>query len=268
MKAILKRVLTGLVGGPLIVLLIAFGQEVGLLLLILTATTLGLFEFYRLTLPESRLGERLVGIGLGLCFPLGAHFTHETTVPALMAVTVIVLFFISIAKPGNFRGVTSRMAVTLLGIVYVGFLLSHILLVRKQPLGTQWVFFLLITVWAGDTSAYFTGTLIGKHKLYPRISPKKSVEGLLGGITGSIGGALLFWRFFFTDLGWSQALILAFFIMILGQLGDFGESMIKRSANVKDSSRLIPGHGGILDRLDSFLFSAPFLYYYVQWLNR
>lgn len=183
---------------------------------------------------------------------------------AVMVLDVFVLFLLFAAKPANLSDTTSRMAVMLFGIIYVSFLLSHMLLLRNRPMGTQWVFFLLITVWAGDTSAYFTGTLIGKHKLYPKISPKKSVEGLLGGIAGSIFVALLFRRFFFRDLAWSHTVMLAFFIMILGQIGDFGESMLKRSANVKDSSRLIPGHGGILDRLDSFLFSTPFLYYYVR----
>jgi len=138
------------------------------------------------------------------------------------------------------------------------------ILLRNQPKGLQWVFFLLMTVWAGDTCAYFTGTLIGKHKLYPKISPKKSIEGLLGGLAGSIIVAFFFRRFFLQDLTWSHTVMLAFFIMILGQMGDFGESMIKRSVNVKDSSRLIPGHGGLLDRLDSLLFSTPFLYYYVR----
>jgi len=256
------------VGAPLIILIIGFGQKIGLLLFILAATSQGLIEFYRLTIPESRLREKIAGVGLGLLFPLGAYFSQGETVFALMALTVVVLFVLFAAQPGNFSAITPRMAVILFGIIYVSLLLSHVLLLRDQPMGTRWVFFLLSAVWAGDTFAYFTGTLIGKHKLYPKISPNKSVEGLLGGLGGSIIVALLFRRFFLTDLGWNHALILAFFIMILGQMGDFGESMIKRSVDVKDSSRLIPGHGGILDRLDSFLFSAPFLYYYVQWLNR
>lgn len=253
---------------PLIILIIGFGQKIGLLFLILVATSQGLIEFYRLTFPESRLREKTAGIGLGLFFPLAAYFGQVETVLAVTALAVVVLFILFATKPENSSAIASRMAVMLFGIIYVSFLLSHILLLRNQPMGTQWVFFLLITVWAGDTFAYFTGTLIGKHKLYPKISPKKSVEGLLGGLAGSIIVAFLFRRFFFGDLAWSHALMLAFFIMILGQIGDFGESMIKRSVNVKDSSRLIPGHGGILDRLDSFLFSAPFLYYYVQCLNR
>jgi phosphatidate cytidylyltransferase len=158
--------------------------------------------------------------------------------------------------------------VILFGVLYVGLFLSYFTLLKNQIMGTRWVLFLIFTVWAGDTSAYFAGTLIGRHRLYPKLSPKKSVEGLFGGLAGSIAVALVFRRLFLTDLMPFHAVIMGASILLLGQMGDLGESMIKRSANVKDSSRLIPGHGGVLDRLDSFLFSAPFLYYYVQWLQK
>jgi len=109
------------------------------------------------------------------------------------------------------------------------------------------------------------GSFIGKHKLYAKVSPKKTLEGLGGGIGGAVTAALLYRTFFFSDLTVSDCLFLGFFLTLFGQLGDFTESMIKRSAHVKDSSNLIPGHGGMLDRLDSFLFSAPFLYFYIRW---
>jgi phosphatidate cytidylyltransferase len=255
------------VGVPLVVLLILFGGKIGLLLLILGTTSQGLREFYRLTLPENRLREKAAGVALGLLFPVGVYFGQEETVLTVMALAVVVLFILFVAKPGRLDAVASHLAITLFGVIYVGFLLSYILFVGIQPRGTHWVFFLLFTVWSGDTIAYFTGTLIGKHKLYPKISPKKSVEGLLGGLAGSIAAALLFQGFLLPDVGFIHAVLLGFFMMILGQVGDFGESMIKRSVKVKDSSRLIPGHGGVLDRIDSFLFTAPFLYYYLQWLK-
>ena len=251
-------------GAPVVVLIIGFGQKIGLLLLILVATSQGLIEFYRLTFPESQPKEKTVWIGVGLLLPLGAYFGQAETILVVMALAVVALFLLFLAKPGDFGTLMSRMAFALFGIIYVSFLLSHILLLRNELMGTRWVFFLLFTIWACDTAAYFTGTLIGRHKLYPKVSPKKSVEGLLGGLGGSVTVALLFRQFFLPHLTLSQAVMLAFLMMILGQAGDFAESMIKRSANVKDSSRLVPGHGGILDRLDSFLFSAPFLYYYVR----
>ena len=109
--------------------------------------------------------------------------------------------------------------------------------------------------------AFVTGSLIGKHKLYPKISPKKTVEGLMGALLGSVLIGLLFKALFLPQLSPAICVMLGLGMGFLGQLGDFSESMLKRSAQVKDSGSLIPGHGGILDRLDSFLFAAPFLYY-------
>lgn len=245
------------------ILIIVFGQRVGLLLLVLTATALGLREFYRLTLRDSGSGEQTVGIALGLCFPIVAHFSRGGELVALLVVVLFVLFLLFLARPKGLTTVTSNMPTLLFGILYVPFLLSHAILLRKEPLGIQWVFFLLMTVWAGDTSAYFVGTVIGKHKLYPVISPKKTVEGLLGGLAGSLIVAALLRGLLIRSLPWCHTIILASAILILGQTGDLGESMIKRAVNAKDSSGLIPGHGGVLDRLDSFLFAAPFVYYYV-----
>jgi len=123
-----------------------------------------------------------------------------------------------------------------------------------------------VTVWAGDIFAFSSGSLFGKHKLYPKISPKKSYEGLIGGILGSILIASVFSLLFLPHLPLGSCVLLAIGIGILGQVGDFTESMLKRSARVKDSGDLIPGHGGMLDRIDSFLFSSPFLYYSLLYL--
>jgi phosphatidate cytidylyltransferase len=260
--------LIGLVSAPLVILVIAFGQKIGLLLLILAASSQGLNEFYKLILPEIRRQEKIAGIGLGLFFPLAAYFGQVEVILAATVLAVFLLFLFFTVKPETSGTNMSHMAGMLLGVIFVSFLLSHILLLRNQTWGVRWVLFLVMTVWAGDTCAYFVGTLIGKHKLYPKISPKKTVEGLLGGLGGSILMAFFFQRFVLKSIGWSHLVILSVFILIFGQIGDFSESMIKRSANVKDSSRLIPGHGGLLDRLDSFLFSTPFVYYYVWVITR
>jgi phosphatidate cytidylyltransferase len=132
--------------------------------------------------------------------------------------------------------------------------------------GRLWVLFLTTAVWAGDISAFLIGSLFGRHKLYPKISPKKTYEGLGGAIVGTVIVALAFARFFIPHLHSGSCILLAIGLAILGQLGDFTESMLKRSAQVKDSGSLIPGHGGMLDRLDSFLFSAPFLHYSLLYL--
>jgi phosphatidate cytidylyltransferase len=155
------------------------------------------------------------------------------------------------------------MGILLLGILYIAFLLSHVSLVRNMVDGRRWVLFLIITVWAGDIFAFFIGSFLGRRKLYPKISPNKTYEGLLGAIAGSMIVAVAFALLFIPKLEIGSCVLLAIGLGVLGQLGDFTESMLKRSAQVKDSGSLIPGHGGMLDRSDSFLFSAPFLYYFL-----
>jgi phosphatidate cytidylyltransferase len=149
------------------------------------------------------------------------------------------------------------MGVTLLGILYVGFLLSHASLIRNLPQGKTWILFLIVTTWAGDISAFGVGSWIGRHKLYPKISPKKTVEGLAGAVLGSVLVSLIFRGLFIPHLQIATAILVGFILGLLGQLGD-----------LTDSGGLLPGHGGMLDRLDSFLFTAPFLYYVlVYWVK-
>ena len=154
---------------------------------------------------------------------------------------------------------------TLLGVVYIGWAFGHHLILLRDisGAGKGLLFFLLVTVWLGDTAAYLFGKRFGRHKLRPTISPGKTIEGTIAGIVfGTIGG-LGVCSFFLEDtLSFPHALILAVLLGIVGQLSDLSESIIKRSAEVKDSGNLIPGHGGLLDRCDSLIFSAPVLYYY------
>jgi phosphatidate cytidylyltransferase len=256
-----KKIWTGAAIIPPVVFLIAIGPPAILILMVLLATFLGLQEFYKLALPHAKKIEKGVGIGLGLIFSL---LLSQGDVRFVTPFHVLVLFLISILYMANSQDLSSTissMGVMFFGIFYIAFLLSHISMVRNSPEGTRWVLFLIITVWAGDIFALLIGSLFGKHKLYPKISPNKTYEGLAGAIVGSILVASAFAFFFIPRLaGWICVLI-AIGLGVLGQLGDFTESMLKRSASVKDSGSFIPGHGGMLDRVDSFLFSAPFLHY-------
>jgi phosphatidate cytidylyltransferase len=134
---------------------------------------------------------------------------------------------------------------------------------RAGDHGKQWIVFLYLVIWASDTGAYYIGSSLGKHKLYPKISPKKSVEGLIGGMLAAAGVALLCRAWFLPAVGVLEAAVLGLVLAVAGTLGDLVESLFKRSVGVKDSGNLIPGHGGILDRMDSMLFAAPVLYYYL-----
>jgi phosphatidate cytidylyltransferase len=263
-----EKIWMGLLIVPPVVFLIAIGPPLILFLMVLLATFFGLREFYNLALPHSKQVERLVGMALGLMFSLVLSYSDAKAVSPSIVLLLLFLSVLFMGTSENLSSTISNVGITLFGIFYIGFLLSHVSLIRKMGDGRLWVLFLMATVWAADISAFLSGSLFGRHKLYPKISPKKTYEGLGGAIVGAVIVALGFARLFIPHLQKVPCILLAIGIGILGQLGDFTESMLKRSAQVKDSGSLIPGHGGMLDRLDSFLFSAPFLHYSLLYLLR
>ena len=256
-----KKIWTGLLIVPPVIFLIVLGPPVVLLLMVLLATFFGLREFYTLALPHSKRVERFVGIALGLVLSIVTSYGDVKVVLPFFVLLLLLLSILFLGTSQSLSSTISHMGIMLLGIFYIGFLLSHVSLIRKMPNGKEWALFLISTVWAGDMCAFFSGSLFGKHKLYPKISPNKTYEGLGGAIVGSIIVASAFALLFIPRVETRFCVLLAIALGVLGQLGDFTESMLKRGAQVKDSGSLIPGHGGMLDRLDSFLFSAPFLYY-------
>lgn len=145
------------------------------------------------------------------------------------------------------------------GMVYAPLLMAPIVWLRDRPDGLALIFFLLAVTWAGDTGAYFAGRFLGKTKLFPRVSPKKTVEGLLGGVALSMVGGALVKVIGGLAFGWVEVLLLSVVLDLAGVVGDLVESMLKRAWDVKDSGWIMPGHGGLLDRIDSLLFSAPLL---------
>jgi phosphatidate cytidylyltransferase len=250
---------------PPILFLIIIGPPVVLSLMVLLATFFGLREFYALALPNSKGIERLMGVGLGLILSfLVIHGDFKAILPFFVLLLLLLsLLFLVISQ--NLPSTISRMGILLFGILYIGFLFPHVSLINTTK-GRVWVLLLIVTVWAGDIFAFLSGSLFGKHKLYPKISPNKTYEGLGGAIVGSILVALAYSHFFIPQMDVGLCILVAIALTILGQLGDFTESMLKRSAQVKDSGSLIPGHGGMLDRMDSFLFSAPFFHYLLLYL--
>ena len=261
-----KKVWTALIIIPPFVLLIALGPSILFTLMVLITILLGLLEFNNLALPQSRQIQRLTGISLGLILSILFVYGEARSFSPFLVLTLLLLCVLYMATAEHLSSVISNLGITLFGIFYIGFLLSHIILIRNQTDGRAWVLFLIITVWAGDIIALFSGTLFGRHKLYPKISPNKTYEGLLGAIVGSVVIGLLYASLFLPYLNKGVCILVTIGMGILGQLGDFTESMIKRSAQVKDSGSLFPGHGGVLDRIDSFLFSTPFLFYLLPFL--
>jgi phosphatidate cytidylyltransferase len=192
--------------------------------------------------------DKLVLSGIGLLF---------------LAFSLIFLFRIRTIETA-----ASEVSFAVLAFLYVPFMLMHIVLLRQTPYGIQWLFVIMLIVMTNDSTAYYTGSAFGKHRLYPLVSPKKSIEGAVGGLVGSLVGALLAKFIFFPQLSFCDVVVTALVVGSIGQAGDLFESLLKRSFGVKDSGTIIPGHGGVLDRLDSILFAAPITYYYVLFFFR
>jgi phosphatidate cytidylyltransferase len=185
---------------------------------------------------------------------------------AAVATIVVLLFIVGLFGRRELAVSVQRIAFTLLGVFYVGWLLSYVLLLRLLGDGPSYVFYIFGVVWLGDAAALVGGTLMGRHKLAPTISPNKTIEGAVGGLLGSLCGAILGGLWLLGNFTVVQSLAVGIMLAVLGQLGDLSESTLKRSTGFKDSGMLIPGHGGILDKVDGILFGAPALYYYVLYI--
>jgi len=194
------------------------------------------------------------------------RFGSGLLMPLLLA-SAVVLPLIGLLSRRQKEGAFTTWAWTIAGVLYVGWLLSYLVALRGLDGGRNWVFFALFATWASDTTAFFIGRRFGRHKLAPNISPGKTWEGSVGGIVGAIIVSILFFTPtpFHLPLVYWQAIVLSILVSIFGQIGDLVESLLKRNMGVKDSGRLMPGHGGILDRLDSIIFAGIVVYYYVIW---
>jgi phosphatidate cytidylyltransferase len=261
-----KRVLTAAVAIPLVFLVILKGGRIGFTILIGTAAVLGLLEYYNLFLPRESVTERRVG--LICCLALIAAFYGED-VGARLSVLVLVFIVTAVLCLARYETGSSMVAILsrqIMGFVYIPFFLGHFILIRGWQEGISWAFFLLAVVFAGDSAAYYVGKTFGRHKLSPSISPGKTMEGAVGGLGGNLLVGILFKAFWFPELSWTSCTALVLLLGVLGQIGDLVESMLKRSVQIKDSGRFLPGHGGMLDRIDGLLFAVPVLYYFKNYL--
>lgn len=264
--AIKQRILTALISLPLLILFVSYAPSFLFNLLVVAVTGLGLTEFYRMTLPGEPYWKRNLAVAGGGLLTLAFALNPATAVPGL-ALATLLFASILLFRFGDLASVIHRLGLFLLGLLYLPLLFGHLALLHALPEGKYWVFLVLFIIMSSDSAAYFTGVSLGKRKLYPAISPNKSVEGALGGLVGGVFGALLFKFCFFSSLGLFDALLLGIVLGFCGQIGDLFESMIKRSFGVKDSGALLPGHGGILDRLDSLIFAFAPVYYYALWFG-
>lgn len=256
----------------------------GFLAITAFATVIAAYELFGMVAPESKFlrnygilasllvfawvvigqsaGEDAGAPLRGLPFDVGV--VTRTAAPALVAL-IVLGHLVSLVAPLPIERASERSAWLAAGPLYVGGLIATLELLHLKEHGGSWVVLAMMLAWWGDTGGYFAGRFFGKRKLYETVSPKKTVEGAIGGVGGALAGALLAHFWFLPVLPLGGAVGLALVAGLLGILGDLSESLIKRSTGVKDSGAIVPGHGGILDRIDALLFTSAATWVYATY---
>jgi phosphatidate cytidylyltransferase len=256
-----NRLITGAVGLIVVVLTVGYGSKPIFFLFVVLIQILALKEFY--ALGSHKPSSQVVGIAAGAALAGGFFVLDKPVMIAAMTGIGLILCLFSLLSFESSEPHHADLERQVLGTFVIAFFLSHLIWVRGLEHGKLWVFFLITVIFACDTCALYGGKLFGSHKLSPSISPGKTVEGTIAGVLGGCVAGFAFGVFFFPPIEHMILIPLSVMLCILGQVGDLWESALKREARVKDSGTLLPGHGGFLDRVDSILFTAPFLYYFI-----
>lgn len=266
----LKRWITGLVALPLLILLISKSGTIIFAVVISIISIIALLEYFKIVLfPQSDNCFGSVSIPaylIGLMILCEAYYNSLKIVPALIVLNLLISSLMSLKKFGTDKNAPWLVAKQLMGLIYIPLFLSYLILIRNASDGILWIYFILIIVFAGDIGALYAGTYLGSNKLCPAVSPGKTIEGSIGGLTANLCAGGLFKYFFFPEYSWWVSILFFVLVGVAGQLGDLFESELKRSAGVKDSGGLLPGHGGILDRIDALLFAAPVAWFFKEYL--
>lgn len=256
-----RRILTGVVGIPFLIAIIWFGEP-WFTLLIAVMAVFGIWEFYKLANLSKVQPIIYFGMVWALLLVLSPHCPSRYAIPVLISSAIVISLIWLLFRSSKEQGF-SNWAWTMAGILYVGWMLSYWVALRDIEAGKELVFWAMFTTFANDTSAFFIGRALGRHRLAPSISPGKTWEGAIGGILASIVASLILSVIFHLPFNYWQIALLGLVIAIFAQLGDLVESLLKRNTGVKDAGKLVPGHGGILDRIDSLIFTGVIVYYCV-----
>lgn len=260
----MKRWLTSLVAIPILVLFLLTSPPALFALFIAGLAIIALLEYNRIVYRDLTPGAgrllSLWGYAAGLLLLYAVFASGWRHVPAILLLDFLGAGLLSIFRFKRDAGVVAGVAAQVQGLIYIPLALSCLILLRMEPQGVRWVFFLLFVVFLGDVGAFYFGRFFGRHKLCPAVSPGKTVEGALGGLAASVGVGFCFMLIFLPDLSRFGCLLLFLLVGIAGQAGDLFESELKRVRQIKDSGSILPGHGGLLDRIDALLFAAPAAY--------
>lgn len=256
-----KRWITALVAVPLLLLLVLKGGQVLFSLAIIAVSTISLWEYFRIVFagqsPSVPIPFQLYSYAAGVGVVLSFHYQNLRVGFAILVMHLIGTAFLSIFRFSKTQDAPSVALKQVFGVLYIPLLLSFTVPLYDGGNGMHWIFWLLLVVIAGDTGAFYVGTFLGKHKLCPAVSPKKTIEGSLGGLSASIIIGTVYQSLFMPSFPLAAGILFAMVVGIVGQAGDLFESEFKRAAGVKDSGGLLPGHGGFLDRIDALLFATP-----------
>ncbi|MEM9193052.1 MAG: phosphatidate cytidylyltransferase [Myxococcota bacterium] len=265
MNNLLVRVLTAIVAIPVLLGLLYWAPWWGFFALGIFGVVVAASELAGMTLKDQRPQQAwAVAASLGIYCLL--YFSPTAQVLSTTIVGAVATgFLIGLIAPDPIETAGARLAWLIVTPLYAGGLLAAIALLHRTPNGGSWVVLSMMLAWLGDTGAYFAGKGFGKHKLYEKVSPKKTIEGSIGGTLGSVGGAVFMHFTFLPELPLLHAVGLGVVASILGQAGDLAVSLVKRSAKVKDSGWIVPGHGGLLDRIDSLVMTGAATWAYTVW---
>lgn len=247
---------------PVVLWLLWRGERSTAVLVAAVASILA-FEFYRIVFRKLDAGQ-VFGVAAAALIPLAYGFWPHRfgAIVTAAAMALLIGLFAYYLVAGPLPEAPARVSFAFTGVFYCGLLLSAVVGLRRMHHGFEWILLTLTVTWVNDTGAYAAGRAFGKHKLYPQVSPGKTWEGFAGGMVGALVGALIAKAAVFPDLRLADCLLVALPASVLGPLGDLSESMLKRAYGVKDSGKIMPGHGGLLDRVDALLFTAPYVFLY------
>ncbi len=270
MKELIQRIIVAVIAIPALIFLIMKGG-VWFFILISAIALIGQWEFYKISEAKKVYPQKMAGYIISAAILMGTQFGFAFYF--VTPIIILLLFIVFLSEMFINKGsALLNISLTLTGVVYPVIFLASLIHVRNHLhliIGEDAGLFILaifVSIWACDTFAYFFGKQFGRHKLFPRVSPKKSIEGAIAGLIGAILIFFLFNKIGELDLPWIIVIVSGLIVGIFGQFGDLVESWFKRDAQIKDSSAILPGHGGILDRFDSLLFVSPlFLLLYLFW---
>jgi len=269
MSNLIIRLATAAVMIPLLLVLLFYGPAWGWLLSLLAAGLVAASEFFAMTHPNDNVARAVGGL-LTWAIMLAIWFSEEH--PALLLTVVVLLPFAAVLltlwRLGDVPSAGLRVAAAVFGPLWVGVGFGCIALVRVKggDAGAAYVVFTLGMGWLCDTGGYFAGRAFGKHKLYEKVSPNKTVEGAIGGVAVTIAGAVAIRFIILPSMPLRDAIIVGAVGSLMGMMGDLGESLLKRAIGVKDTGGIVPGHGGLLDRVDAVLITAPLMLLYLVWV--